>query len=72
MIKTMVTFWRAGFYPANQNNLKCIPKALMAEKNPALQKRRFCFDHVNRLIMLYFICSLHWMWNFLCCNSRCL
>jgi len=28
MIKTKVAFWRAGFYPANQSNLKSIQKAL--------------------------------------------
>jgi len=41
----------AGFHPANQNNLKSIQKALIGWKKPALQKRHFCFDHVNRLIV---------------------
>jgi len=42
--------WRAGFYIANQSNLKSIQKALIDWKKPALQKSHFCFDHVNRLI----------------------
>jgi len=45
-------FWRAGFYPANQSNLKSFQKALIGWKKPALQKSHFCFDHANRLNML--------------------
>jgi len=48
-IKTKVAFWRAGFYPANQKNLKNFQKALFGWKKPALQKSHFCFDYVNRL-----------------------
>jgi len=50
MIKTKVAFWRAGFYPANQSNLKSYQKALIGWNRPALQNSHFCFDHVNRLI----------------------
>jgi len=32
MIKTKWLFWRAGFYPANQSNLKIIQKALVGWK----------------------------------------
>jgi len=32
MIKTNVAFWRAGFYPANQSNLKSFKKALIGWK----------------------------------------
>jgi len=32
MIKTKVTFWRVGFYPANQSNLKSYQKALIGWK----------------------------------------
>jgi len=32
MIKINETFWRAGFYPAKQNNLKSIVKALIGWK----------------------------------------
>jgi len=44
MIETTVAFWRAGFYPANQSNLKFFLKALIGWKKAA-----FGFDHVNRL-----------------------
>jgi len=44
-------FWRAGFYSANQNNLKDFKKTWLAGKKLALQKSHFCFDHVNRLII---------------------
>jgi len=44
-------FWRAGFYPANESNLKSFYKALIGWKKPALQKSHFCFDHANRLII---------------------
>jgi len=36
-------FWRAGFYPANQNNLKSFQNALIDWKKPALQKKPFLF-----------------------------
>jgi len=29
MIKAKVAFWKAGFYPANQSNLKSNQKALI-------------------------------------------
>jgi len=53
MIKIKVAFWRAGFYPANQSNLKSFQKALIGWKTPALQKSHFCFDHVNRLLISF-------------------
>jgi len=34
-------FWRAGFYPANQSNLKSFQKALMAGKNRPSKKATF-------------------------------
>jgi len=43
MIKTLVAFWRAGLYPANQNNLKSYQKLWLAGKKPAFQKSHFCF-----------------------------
>jgi len=49
MIKTKVGFWRAGFYPVNQSNLKSIQKALIGWKKAGPPKSHFCFDHVNRL-----------------------
>jgi len=42
-------FWRAGFYPANQSNLKSLQKALIGWIKAGLPKSHFCFDHVNRL-----------------------
>jgi len=51
MIKTKVTFWSAGFYLANQSNLKSFQKTLIGWKKPVLQKIHFCFGHVNRLII---------------------
>jgi len=45
-------FWRAGFYSANQSNLKSFQKSLNGWKKPALQKNYFSFDHVNRLTIL--------------------
>jgi len=32
MIKTKVAFWKTGFYPANQSNLKSFQKALIGWK----------------------------------------
>jgi len=39
----------AGFYPANQSNLKSFQKALIGWKKPAFQKRHFCFVNRGRL-----------------------
>jgi len=39
MIKTKVAFWRAGFYPANQNSLKSIQKALIGWKKAGPPKK---------------------------------
>jgi len=42
MIKTKVAFWRAGFYPANQSNVKINQKALIGwEKAGPLKKATF-------------------------------
>jgi len=38
MIKTKVAFWRAGFFPANQSNLKSFQKDLIGWKNAGPQK----------------------------------
>jgi len=53
-------FWRAGFYPANQNNLKSFQKALMSWKKAGPSKSHFCFNHVNRLNVNKFYKN---MWN---------
>jgi len=47
MIKIKV----AGFYPANQGNLKSFQKALIGWKKAGPPKSHFCFNHVNRLNM---------------------
>jgi len=36
-------FWRAGFYPANQNNLKSFQKALIGWKKAGLPKKPLLF-----------------------------
>jgi len=48
-------FWRAGFYLANQGNMKSIQKALIGWKKKAgpPNKKHFCFDHVNRLTVIH-------------------
>jgi len=51
MIKTRVAFWRAGFYPANQSNLKSFQKSLVGWKKSGPLKSHYCFDLVNRLIV---------------------
>jgi len=43
MIKTKVTFWRAGFYPANQSNLTGFQKALIGWKKAGLPKKPLLF-----------------------------
>jgi len=43
MIKTKVFFWRAGFYPANQSNLKGLLKALTGWKKAGLLKKPLLF-----------------------------
>jgi len=52
MIKTKVAFWRAGFYPVDQSNLKSIQKAVIGWKTAGPLKSRFGFDHVNRQIVI--------------------
>jgi len=53
-------FWRAGFYPANQSNLKSIQTSLIGWKKAGPPKKHFCFDHVNRLLMLLtLLCDLN-------------
>jgi len=52
MIKTKVAFLRAGFYPAKQSNLKSIQKARIGWKKAGSPKSHFCFDHVNKLIVI--------------------
>jgi len=39
MIKTKVAFWKASFYPANQNNLKRFQKALIGWKKAGPLKK---------------------------------
>jgi len=39
----------AGFYPANQSNLKGSQKALIGWKKAGPPKKPLLFDHVNRL-----------------------
>jgi len=50
MIKIKVTFWVAGFYPANQSNQKFSKCPDWLEKSRPSKKSHFCFGHVNRLI----------------------
>jgi len=54
MIKTKVVFWRAGFYLANQSNLKDFQKALIGWKKAGPSKKPLLFDHVNRLLICQF------------------
>jgi len=49
MIKTKVEFWRAGFF---QQTFRI---ALIGWIKAGPPKYHFCFDHVNRLIMIYVI-----------------
>jgi len=39
MIKTKVAFWRAGFYSANQSNLKSFQEVLIDWKKAGLPKK---------------------------------
>jgi len=39
LIKTKVAFWRAGFYPSNQNNLKSFQEALIGWKKKRPSKK---------------------------------
>jgi len=39
MIKPKVAFWRAGFYPASQNNLKSFQKPWLAGKKAGPSKK---------------------------------
>jgi len=43
MIKTKVALWRAGFYPANQNNLKSFQKSLIGWKKAGPSKKPVLF-----------------------------
>jgi len=43
MSRTKVAFWRAGFYPANQSNLKSMQKALIGWKKAGLPKEPLLF-----------------------------
>jgi len=43
MIKIKVAFWRAGFYQANQNNLKNFQKALIGWKKVGPPKKSLLF-----------------------------
>jgi len=43
MIKAKVTFWRAGFYPANQSNLKSFQKVLIGWKKAGPPKKPISF-----------------------------
>jgi len=43
MIKTKVAFWRAGFYPANQSNLKSFLKDLISWKKAGPPKKPLLF-----------------------------
>jgi len=43
MIKTKVAFLEAGFYPANQSNLKSFQKALIGWKKSGPPKKSLLF-----------------------------
>jgi len=43
MIKTKVAFWRAGFYLANQSNLKSFQKALIRWTKASPPKKPLLF-----------------------------
>jgi len=43
MINTKVAFWRAGFYPANQSNLKSFQKTLIGWKKAGPPKNPLLF-----------------------------
>jgi len=62
-MKTKCLFWRAGFYSANQSNLKSFQKALIGWKKAALQRSHFCFDRVNRLTVPFNILLLQQLHN---------
>jgi len=53
MIKTKRFFWKAGFFTANQRFLKAFKIALISWKKAGPPKKRFCFDHTNRLILIF-------------------
>jgi len=55
MIKTKAAFWRAGFFPTIQGFLKTSDCSDWLDKSgPPKKQSRFCFDHVNRLIIIVF------------------
>jgi len=43
MTKTKVAFWRAGFYPANQSNLKSFQTTLIGWKKAGPPKKPLLF-----------------------------
>jgi len=49
-VQKEVAFWRSSFYPSNLKSFQ--QKALIGWKKTALQKRRFVFGYVNRLIII--------------------
>jgi len=69
MSETKVTFLRAGFYPANQRNLKSIQKALARKNVPP--KKPLCVGHVNRLLCATSEQSFHVLYQHLICALFC-
>jgi len=52
MIKTKVAFLEGWLLSSKSEQSNKFSKSLaLLEKNPALQKSHFCFDHVNRLLI---------------------
>jgi len=52
MIKTKVAFFEGQLLSSQLEQFeKFSERSDWLEKTPALQKSRFCFDHVNRLFM---------------------
>jgi len=51
---SLFTFWRAGFYPANQSNLKSIQKALIGWKKVGPLKKPLLFWSCKQVMGMRF------------------
>jgi len=52
-------FWKAGFFPTNQGFFKTYQITLIGWLKAGPSKSHFCFDHVNRLNMLFLKVIFH-------------
>jgi len=60
MIKTKLALLKGRLLSSQLGNLKSFQKALIGWKKADLPKSHFCFDHVNRLIVVINFCQITW------------